>query len=246
MKQRMVEPLPRAQALAAIKRRWATYHELPLGFDRMTPDKAYLLGVLCGDGCVTKHKESGTLYFQLNVVSDAVPFVDAVRQAFRNVYGVTPHTAVYHYPEVKGFASPSVRKPQMRLSIGHQTAVTDLLSYFSVWPTSHSWDVPQAVMEANPDAQGMFLAGLLDSDGWIKPPPDRVVMIVSVCKAGLISVQRMLAQHQIVSHINQKRNKHIWTWSTSRSAFYAWMLQFGSLALPYKQQALLASSSLSL
>lgn len=124
---------------------------IPESSKRMTADKAYVLGVLCGDGYL-----GGRSRNQIQVVAIDEEFVQEFQAAIFRQYG---KKAVLGYrAKTKAFTY------QMK----SREIYDDLLRCFEgELPKTFSWRVPRCVRVARESVRCAFLRGFVDSEGCV-------------------------------------------------------------------------------
>lgn len=125
---------------------------------------AYLLGVYMGDGAIWDNG-NGTMVFGLMAIDKV--FVEETARCIGEVTGETPsvHTC---------------RKPDRRSEYFRcQSTNADLIQYL-VHETHAKTIIPSSVLEAPADLKKEFIAGVLDSDGYVA-----------------LSKRRMYGQHEV-------------------------------------------------
>lgn len=110
---------------------------------------AYLLGVYLGDGCLT-----GKMY-KLNVID--LDFAKAVQRALEIVLGKKP--------KIRTHAVKNSDKPN------HAIAITAHELLYFVDDTQRKQKIPEYVFGWPKDAKLAFIAGVMDSEGWVSINP---------------------------------------------------------------------------
>jgi hypothetical protein len=114
-------------------------------YDSLSPEKAYILGVLCGDGFINEEFIS----FEIRFDED---FIKEFASCFKKVYGLT-----YNYRYYKP-------KNTYILRIGSQIICRDLNRYGKF--RTENWNVPKEILKSEDDVViGAFLRGFYDSEG---------------------------------------------------------------------------------
>lgn len=114
---------------------------------------AYLLGVYLGDGCVTKN--NGYPCFRLNTIDE--DFAKATVKAIEDACG--GHAAINGPYQDKRFPKS---KPQYQLYCGNRWLCSELTRQ-----TEAKRRIPEWIFTADSDARLAFIAGLMDSEGFV-------------------------------------------------------------------------------
>ena len=113
---------------------------------------SYLLGVYLGDGCVTLQK--GKLIFRINAKDK--DFVESVKEALENL--TNSRINIHEYWDYR-WSKPCVTY-QLRCG---DTELSSILRQH----TKNKSIIPSYVFEWNPDIKKEFIAGLMDSEGFV-------------------------------------------------------------------------------
>ena len=124
----------------------------------LTKEKAYILGVLCGDGYI---RISGKGHFLVGLDVCDEDFADEFRKCLIEVYGLTPSKKV-RYVQYTNFSDNP--KPRYVINLSSKLATLDLLRYSKSFRTKE-WQVPKDILNGNLDIKSAFLRGLFDSEG---------------------------------------------------------------------------------
>ena len=127
-------------------------------YNRLTADRAYILGVMCGDGClfsgIARKKNWKFKLYIIHLSVKDIDFINEFVRCVKNVYGITP--SIY-YRERK------INNPRWSniwiARISRKEIYKDLSSYkFG----SKSWNVPQEIMNSFDEKNNwFFLKGIL-------------------------------------------------------------------------------------
>ncbi|MBI2547275.1 MAG: hypothetical protein HYW23_02405 [Candidatus Aenigmarchaeota archaeon] len=147
----------------------------PKPFKKITSEKAYILGVLCGDGHINED------FVQLEINKKDEDFIKFFIKCFKDVYGLGFN---YNFrPKRNTFAA----------YISPEFICNDLLSIgkFGV----RKWRVPQIIMTSrNKDIISSFLRGFFDSEGCVAR---NFITCDSVNGKGLLGVTKLLTKLRI-------------------------------------------------
>jgi len=127
----------------------------------LTEEKAYILGVLCGDGYLTFQKEKSRYLIGLDVCDE--DFADEFRRCLKEVYGLLP-SKILRNRRVTNFS----KNPKLMYCIylTSKLVVEDLLRYSKSFKTKE-WTVPEEILNSSIEIKSAFLRGLFDSEGTI-------------------------------------------------------------------------------
>lgn len=160
----------------------------------LNADKAYILGVMCGDGwtyCKPKHT------YQIALQATDKDFVDEFARCLKNVYGIHPKRSLISIT-TKNWSD----KYQARLCC--KAAHNDLLKYTSF--KTNKWGVPQEIKNSNKNIQSAFIRGFFDSEGNVDTK-SRKLGVTSVNLFGLQNIQDLLKSSSISSAIYSRRSR---------------------------------------
>jgi len=171
--------------------------KLKIGFEKLTKEKARLIGHLIGDGCVYQHKTDYNIKYEvidhdlLNQFEEDLIFVYGLKPEF----GYNP----------SGKTKKSI--PYFRLR--SKLAFEDLKNYCDFF--SDKWTVPLQILKANDEIKIEFLKALFDDEGSVIPQGKNTeVRLYSINSDGLKQIQELLMQFnlngKITSGYGSKRN----------------------------------------
>ena len=109
----------------------------------LTEDKAYILGVLCGDGYLVFQKEKGRYLIGLDVCDE--DFADEFRRCLKNVYELLPSKKMKEGRATNFSDNP---KPRYCINLTSKLVVQDLLRYSKSFKTKE-WTIPEEILNAN-------------------------------------------------------------------------------------------------
>ena len=130
--------------------------EIKEGSEILTLDKAYILGVLCGDGYLTTG-------YRVGLDCCDKDFVEYFLQCLNNVYSMTSKIRL-RYRERTNFG---VARLQYSLQMCSKLVTRDLLRYSKSFK-SKEWILPSEIKQGNLLIKASFLKGLFDSEGGIR------------------------------------------------------------------------------
>ncbi len=123
----------------------------------LTLEKAYILGVLCGDGYITTHFRVG-----LDVCDQE--FAEKFQICLQKVYGLSPPIIIRTRKSTNFDCTP---KPQHIIQLRSKLVVQDLLRYATSFRT-FEWIIPDEIKMASRDIQGSVIRGFADSEGCVR------------------------------------------------------------------------------
>lgn len=149
----------------------------------LTVEKAYILGVLCGDGYISTNNRVG-----LKVCDE--DFADEFRRCLREVYDLSPSKKFRIIKPTNFSTNP---KPQYVISLTSKLVVNDLLEYSKSFKTKE-WEIPKEILKSDLKVKSAFLRGLFDSEGTacLKKPGGVYLSICSSNKLSLSKVKEIL------------------------------------------------------
>lgn len=143
---------------------WSIKRPLKRGYEKLTPEKAYILGVLCGDGCITYDKP------RIILGNTSKEFIEEFINCVRKHYGLKP--SIYFVPKEKIKVSIvknpphaiKAKKDQMHVTFYGRNLIEDLRKYGDF--RTNNWRVPKQIINCkNKKIICFFLKGLYDSEG---------------------------------------------------------------------------------
>ena len=159
--------------------------KIPNSAKILTPNKSYLLGVICGDGYINYKG----YYVSLETIT--IEFIRKFQERFTKVYG----------PDFCGSISPTCNGKQ-RIVICGKEMTEDIKNYLPV-KGSFCWKMPEAIKMANEECKINFLRGFFDSEGSVNKRYS--LEIHSSNKIGLNEIKELLKDINIkTSEIKSK------------------------------------------
>lgn len=150
-------------------------------YKKLTPEKAYILGVLCGDAYIDNN------FVKLEIRKD-IEFIEEFLRCFKKVYGIK--YSYYYYKPRDSFIS----------NINSKIICKDLIAYGNFG--TKNWKVPKCVLNTKDKLiKSMFLRGLYDSEGHAS---EYTIILVTSSKKAIKSISNLLNQigikHTIYKH----------------------------------------------
>lgn len=161
-------------------------HSLPAASAQLTKEKAYILGVLCGDAWYWIGKRS----WQIGLAATDRDFVETFADCLERTYEIKPSM------KALSRRNPMWNK-QFETKLCSKAVVNDVLSYGVNFRTVE-WRVPDAIAKAHLDIQSVFIRGYFDSEGCVE---ERRVQAASTNVAGLSEIQTLLRRFDIRSSL---------------------------------------------
>lgn len=149
-------------------------------FSRLSPEKAYILGVLCGDGCINNKMA------KLEIRKDK-EFIEEFANCLKEVYGL--EFKPYYYEKRNSFI----------VYAASEIVCKDLLGYGKFG--TFEWNIPKEVLISNEKIKTNFLRGMFDSEGSVNKS---VITMASANLKGLNSIKRMLKKVGIMNTITTR------------------------------------------
>ena len=128
----------------------------------LTPDKGYILGVLCGDGYLSTGFRIG-----LNVCDKdfAMEFNRCINSVYHFNLNIYEYESIVRGPNSLYYG---IGKNRYSAVLCSKNAFYDLLTYDSSEFKTHTWDVPPQIFTTeNLSITAAFIRGFFDSEGSI-------------------------------------------------------------------------------
>ena len=153
-------------------------NKIPKSSRKMVKEKAYILGVMCGDGYLHRTKKDS---YQVALQATDYDFVIYFTECMRKIYGLEPSIS-----EIKAKKSKWNDKLCSRLC--SKEVFEDILSYGKFG--TKNWRVPGIIKESSSSIKGSFLRGFYDSEGSVDST--RKIIAVSTNKEGMSNITELL------------------------------------------------------
>jgi len=166
---------------------WDVKKPLKKGYEKLTLEKAYILGVLCGDGCITFNKP------RVILSSISKEFVKEFVRVVKCHYGLNNTVRIITKEKIKISVVKNpphiikAKKDQVEVTFYGRNLVEDLKKYGNF--KTDTWEIPKQIVNSkNKKIICFFLKGLYDSEGSAKYH----VTLSSNSLCGLRDVQNLL------------------------------------------------------
>ncbi|MFH1978241.1 MAG: LAGLIDADG family homing endonuclease [Candidatus Aenigmatarchaeota archaeon] len=176
----------REAGILASKRGRLKKHEIPKSSRKMTEEKAYILGVIVGDGWLHKTKNDS---YQIGLQAIDMDFVYEFIRCFEKVYELKPKVTLI---EEK---TPNWND-KLQARICSKNIFNDIMSYGNVG--KYEWTVPKIVFNSPENIKCAFLKGFFDSEGCVDKSKKIITNSVSL---GLYDIKSLLVSMDIRSNI---------------------------------------------
>lgn len=175
-------------------------HSIPKSSKKLTPEKAYILGVLCGDGWIYYSKKYQS--YQIGLEATDIEFVDEFKLCL---------TGVFKKKLLKRKINVKVSgwQDKYEVRICSKMACEDLFSYGSSFKED-TWIVPKEIKISSINIQARFLMGFFDSEGSVDIDYNRI-LATSSNLSGLREVGLLLKNFGIRYKILQKTNRRVFS-----------------------------------
>jgi len=172
-------------------------HIIPASSKVLTKEKAYMMGVLCGDGylCYIPEKR----LYQISLEATDKEFVEKFAECLYKVYGIKIDV---DYVPVRILDWSD----KFRARLCCKVACEDLLRYDTTYKT-FEWKIPGCIKESTLEIIAEFIKGFADSEGGVDKGTRRIGMS-SVNKEGLEEIKLLLELFGIRSKVKSKSKKY--------------------------------------
>lgn len=188
-------------------------------YKKLTPERAYIFGVMCGDGCVfsgiVRKKQWEYLNYAVNLAVKDRDFINEFVRCIKLVYGISPSICL---------RQRSQKNPRWSdiwvVHITRKEIYQDLVYYqFG----THKWNVPYEIKNSNDEIIiGAFLRGFYDSEGSVlKGKRSFGIHISSSNLNGLQEVKELLRKLNIESSkisIDKRHKNNVFHFPISKKA----------------------------
>lgn len=166
-------------------------------YRKMTKEKAYILGVLCGDGYIGKNN--------IGLKCIDKDFIDYFSKCLESTYGI--ETAIY-FQKSKSLKDKSFISKDCQICIlNSKRCKENILSYskHNSFRTKE-WEVPKVIYNSkNDNIKGMFVRGFFDSEGNVAK---RNVKGFSTNLKGISQIKDILNELGIVCRLSKMKRDY--------------------------------------
>lgn len=164
---------------------------------KLTSEKAYILGVLCGDGWIYYNPSKRA--YQIGLETIDKEFAKKFMESLYIVYNIRPT-----------FKKRIVKTPnwsdKYAVKLCSKAVCNDLLRYTPFYVDK--WNVPKDIKKASTDIQAKYLKGFFDSEGNVEPKARRVGATSSNI-VSLKEIQSLLQNFGIRSKLQSSTNQNL-------------------------------------
>lgn len=129
------------------------------GYEKLTPEKSFILGVLCGDASFNTSKYHYDI--KLSIQERDKEFYLFFKDCIRRIYNIKPYEQIIPKPKTIIMGREVKTRPQIIGSFSSKQMYLDLLRYLN--PKNKT--IPEQVKNSSVSVQTMFLKGMYDSEG---------------------------------------------------------------------------------
>ncbi len=186
-----VRSIKDAGVLASSKGRIFKHKILP-SHVKMTTEKSYILGVICGDGYVhcTKNKS-----YQTSLQAIDKDFVLEFANSLKRVYGL-------EIPINKVKISTPNWNDKWQARVCCKEIFNDILKHGSL--KMNTWRIPKIILNSSKEVKCGFLRGFFDSEAHVDSTY-RKITAVSINEIGLKEVKKLLSSLSIDSNLRKTK-----------------------------------------
>lgn len=157
--------------------------ELKTEYDRLTTEKAYVFGVLCGDGYLFKHKCRTGYSYGLGLTSIDMEFINHFLKYIKEQYGIDGKIRFVKNGEWS-------RHQRYRLRCFSKLLYMELIQYGSFG--IKTWHTPSEILSCdNENIIAAFLKGFVDSEGCVSRTGYQIT-ISNTNRVGLNQIRQLL------------------------------------------------------
>ncbi|MAG20006.1 hypothetical protein CL618_01070 [archaeon] len=167
-------------------------HKIPNSARKLTLEKAYILGTLCGDGWMHCTKRQS---YQIGLNAIDKEFVGYFRDCLRETYGI-------HRKLKKLKKRQKNWNNQYRIRICSKNVFNDLLDYNSF--QTRKWKVPKEIKKSPEIIIQNFIKGFFDSEGTVREKGYQI-NAVSINSKGIQEIKKLLLKVGIKSNILKRK-----------------------------------------
>ena len=184
-----IRSIKEAGILASEKGRIPIKHVIPESSRKMSKKKAYILGVMCGDGYIHRTKKDS---YQIALQAVDRDFVRKFANCMNEIYGLRPSLSTLK-------ATRSNWNDKLQARICCKEVFVDISHYGPFG--KYEWAVPSVILNSSDDIKSSFLKGFFDSEGSVDTY--KKIIAVSVNKTGIHEIEYLLSSLGIKSNVRE-------------------------------------------
>ena len=173
-------------------------HSLPKSSKKMSLEKSYILGTLCGDGFLSNKKRA----YQICLSVTSKEFFNEFRRCLHEVYGIRTTNEI-RISKIKNWNN------QYCTRLCSKNACQNLAQYGNF--KTKTWNVPYHIKNSSLNIQASFVKGFSDSEGCVDENSRRI-SLTSINFKGLNEIGGLLRnfgiRYTILGRILLKGNRH--------------------------------------
>jgi len=156
----------------------------------MKKEKAYILGALCGDGCLYIKG----YYHRIEFITSSKELAKIFEKCIKKAYNLKCRRFILY---------PKGKKPSIRVRCNNKKAALDIKSYGKFG--KYDWKIPKVILNGNKIIKSAFLKGFADSEGSVNKTSNYICLYSSNYK-GIKGISKLLHSLGIYCSI-RKRTK---------------------------------------
>ncbi len=178
-------------------------NKLKEGYEKLTEEKAYVLGVLCGDGYLSTGYRIGLDVCDLD-------FAEEFKRCLETTYGIKINIGLQKGRHTN-MTPNGVGKDKYFVVLTSKLAHSDLIQYSDF--KTHTWIVPNEILKSeNLKIKSSFLRGFFDSEGTprVKKKGSSAIQVCSGNKASILVIKEtLLNDFNIEMKVEERDNEFI-------------------------------------
>lgn len=172
-------------------------YKIPQSSKKLTKEKAYILGVLCGDGYISNYKGIG---YQITLQSIDKEFINQFSEFIYKVYNLNAKESL-----IKSKNLNWNDKYQSRVC--SKEVFEDLQRYNKSFKT-FEWRIPKDILKSSNEIKAKFLQGFFDSEGYVNYK-HKTLTASSANFEGIEEIKKLLDSLNIKSGIFNYKSRRI-------------------------------------
>jgi len=167
-------------------------HRIPGSAKILTENKAYILGVMCGDGYLHMTKRNS---YQIALQAIDRDFVIKFAKCLEIVYHIEPSISLLPSRHTNW-------NDKWQARICSKAVYNDILNYNQFM--TYNWSVPPEILKSSNQIKAKFLMGFFDSEGNVDVE-NRRIHAISINLIGLKEIKSLLESIGIMSKIKTRK-----------------------------------------